>query len=413
MSVSQQVHEQLRLLMRGVAELLPAGELEQKLEHSLRTGVPLRVKEGFDASSPDLHLGHTVSLRKLRQFQDLGHQVIFLIGDFTGMIGDPSGRNETRPMLSREQVQANAETYKHQVFRVLDERKTEVRFNSEWSAQLSAVDVLQLAARATVARILERDDFHKRYTTNQPISLQEFLYPLFQGYDSVALRSDVEIGGTDQKFNLLVGRELQREYGQHPQTVLTLPLLPGLDGVEKMSKSMGNAIGIQEAPQEMFGKVMSIPDGLMPAWFELVSSLGEDELDAMRARLRDPSVNPSHLKRELAADIVAQYHGPQAAASSEAEFDRIFVRKQTPTAVTEYRLPPGDPVPVYSVIAESGLCTTNSEARRLIQQGGVSLDGERITDPKALLPLPSGKTYLLKAGKRGFREIVVGDRADN
>jgi tyrosyl-tRNA synthetase len=403
-----QVEQQLRILTRGVAELLPEGDLPTKLEHSLRTGVPLRVKEGFDASAPDLHLGHTVSLRKLRQFQDLGHTVIFLIGDFTGMIGDPSGRSETRPMLTREQVLENAESYRRQVFRILDQGRTEVRFNSEWCLGMTSVEVLRLASRSTVARMLERDDFQKRYASNQPISIQEFLYPLFQGYDSVALQSDVELGGTDQKFNLLMGRELQREIGQRPQTVLTMPLLPGTDGVEKMSKSLGNAIGIAEPPDEMFGKTMSIPDRLMRTWFELVADLSADELDVVRRQLDDPTVNPSHLKRRLAANIVTQYHGAGAAADAEQEFDRIFVQKDNPTEVREFRLGGGEPMPYAQVLAITGLVGSNSEGRRLIEQGGLSVDGRRIADARAVMPRTSGLRYRLKAGKRAFLDVVIG-----
>ena len=333
------VADQMRLISRGVSEILPAGELEQKLKAARKENRPLLVKEGFDASAPDLHLGHTVTIRKLRQFQDLGHTVIFLIGDFTGMIGDPTGKSETRPMLTREEVAANAETYKKQVFKILDEKKTVVRFNSEWSEPMGSADVLRLASRYTVARMIERDDFAKRYKAGAPISIQEFLYPLFQGYDSVALKSDVEVGGTDQKFNLLVGRDLQSQYGQRPQTVLTMPLLPGTDGVEKMSKSLGNAIGITEAPEEMFGKVMSIPDHLMLSWYELLSDLDADAMDAMRARLKDPESHPAKLKRGLARNIIGQYHGEKAAHEAEAAFDRIFVDKGEPEEVECRRLP--------------------------------------------------------------------------
>ncbi len=400
------VSEQMRLLSRGVSEILPEGELEKKLEKSLQDGRPLRVKEGFDASAPDLHLGHTVTLRKLRQFQDLGHTVIFLIGDFTGMIGDPTGKNETRPMLTPEEVQANAETYRRQVFKILDEEKTEIRFNSEWCASMSSADVLRLASRYTVARMIERDDFQKRYRAGTPISIQEFLYPLFQGYDSVALKSDVEVGGTDQKFNLLVGRDLQSQYGLRPQTVLTMPLLPGTDGVEKMSKSLGNAIGILEAPEEIFGKVMSIPDELMLTWYELVSDLDADAMDEVRRRLGDPGENPARLKRDLARNIIAQYHGEKAAHDAEAAFDRIFVEKGEPDEVEVRTVDAAEAVWIVKLLNDLGLAASRGEARRLIQQGGVSVDGEKVESADLELPAPAGRRYRLKVGKRRFLDVL-------
>ncbi len=406
MSKMPPVSEQMRLLSRGVSEILPEGELEKKLEQSRQEGRPLRVKEGFDASAPDLHLGHTVTLRKLRQFQDLGHTVIFLIGDFTGMIGDPTGKNETRPMLSPEEVQANAETYKRQVFKILDPDKTEIRFNSEWCGPMTSAEVLRLASRYTVARMIERDDFQKRYQAGTPISIQEFLYPLFQGYDSVALRSDVEVGGTDQKFNLLVGRDLQGQYGQRPQTVLTMPLLPGTDGVEKMSKSLGNAIGILEAPEEMFGKVMSIPDPLMSTWYELVSDLDADAMDEVRRRLADSSENPARLKRELARNIIAQYHGEKAAHEAESAFDRIFVQKGEPDEVERRFLPAAETAWIVKILHDTGLAASRGEARRLVQQGGVSVDGKKVDRPDLELPAEAGRRYRLKVGKRRFLDIV-------
>jgi tyrosyl-tRNA synthetase len=400
------VAEQMRVLARGVEEILPAGELEQKLERAVETGTPLRVKEGFDASAPDLHLGHTVQLRKLRQFQDMGHQVLFLIGDFTAMIGDPSGKNETRPMLSREEVLANAETYKQQVFKILREDRTEVVFNSEWCLPMTSIDVLRLSSQYTVARMVERDDFSKRLKAGQPISLQEFLYPLFQGYDSVALRADVELGGTDQKFNLLVGRELQRTSGQRPQTVLTLPLLPGIDGVEKMSKSLGNAIGISDPPEDMFGRVMSIPDELMASWYDLLTDLPPDELDAVSAQLADPATNPSHLKRRLAAQLVDQYHGAGAGEKAERIFDQIHVHKGEPDEVEEQRLPAqAEPYWIVALLADTGLAPSRGEARRLIQQGGVSVDGRRIEAADVALPATAGAGYRVKVGKRRFLDL--------
>ena len=398
----------MRLLRRGVAELLPEGELEKKLERSRTSAEPLRVKEGFDASAPDLHLGHTVQLRKLRQFQDLGHWVLFLIGDFTGMIGDPTGKNETRPMLSREEVEANAESYRRQCFRVLDPDRTEVVFNSTWCAGLSSIDVLQLASRYTVARMIERDDFAKRYQAGQPISLQEFLYPLFQGFDSVALRSDVELGGTDQKFNLLVGRELQKQYGQDPQVILTLPLLPGIDGVEKMSKSLGNAIEIETPPAEMFGRIMSIPDRLMPTWFTLLSRQSPEELDATLAELAAGRENPSLHKRRLARDIVEQFHPEGSAAAAEAGFDRIFVQREEPEVVELTRLTFGEPsIWIVALLTECGLAPSRAEARRLVQQGGVSVDGERILDVDQKLSLPPGRRLRLRVGKRRFLDVEI------
>lgn len=400
------VSEQMRLLARGVSEILPEGELEAKLVKARESGIPLRIKEGFDASAPDLHLGHTVQLRKLRQFQDMGHHVLFLIGDFTAMIGDPSGKSTTRPMLSREEVLENAETYRRQVFKVLDRERTEVVFNSEWALKMDAVEVLRLSSRWTVARMIERDDFHKRYTNNDPISIQEFLYPLFQGWDSVMLKADVELGGTDQKFNLLVGRELQKQEGQRPQTILTLPLLVGTDGVEKMSKSLGNAIGIEEPADQMFGKVMSIPDAQIVDWFEKVSTVDADGMDLIRIELAKPGENPSHQKRRLARDIVDQYHGEGQGASAEAAFDRIFVQKGEPEDIELRTLAPlAEPIPLTALLADQGLTPSRSEARRLIQQGGVAVDGDRIGDPKHALVASGGQRYRLRVGKRKFLDV--------
>ncbi len=400
------VADQMRLISRGVSEILPAGDLEQKLEAARKENRSLLIKEGFDASAPDLHLGHTVTIRKLRQFQDLGHTVIFLIGDFTGMIGDPTGKSETRPMLSREEVAANAETYKKQVFKILDEEKTLVRFNSEWCEKMSSAEVLRLASHYTVARMIERDDFAKRYKAGAPISIQEFLYPLFQGYDSVALKSDVEVGGTDQKFNLLVGRDLQSHYGQRPQTVLTMPLLPGTDGVEKMSKSLGNSIGITDAPEEMFGKVMSIPDHLMLSWYELVSDLDADAMDEVRKRLADPKSHPAKLKRSLARNIIGQYHSENAAHEAETAFDRIFVDKGEPEEVECRRLPAQDKdYWLVKLLSDLSLVKSRGEARRLIEQGGVSVDGQRADSPQMELPAGVGRRYRLKVGKRVFVDV--------
>ena len=409
MSVHPEVQRQMAVLARGAVEILPVAELERKLERSVGTGKPLRVKEGFDASAPDLHLGHSVQLRKLRQFQDLGHEVIFLIGDFTAMIGDPTGRSSTRPMLTREEVLQNAESYRKQVFKVLREDRTKVQFNSEWNLPMTSVEVLRLASEYTVARMLERDDFDQRYRAGAPISIQEFLYPLFQGYDSVVLENDVEVGGTDQKFNLLVGRELQRSRGLEPQCVLTLPLLVGTDGKEKMSKSLGNAIGIDEPAEQIFGKVMSIPDGLMPDWFELVSSLSLEELVEVRARIADPLVNPGTVKRLLARDLCDQFHGPGAGEQAEANFDRIFVRKDDPAEVECTSLPSTpEPVWLLGLLVDLGLAPSRSEARRLVEQGGVSVDGERVADSSLALEATRGKQYRLRVGKRKWRDVVFG-----
>ncbi len=406
MSSMLPVDQQMRLLERGVEEILPKDELETKLAKAIETQTPLRIKEGFDASAPDLHLGHCVQLRKLRQFQDLGHQVLFLIGDFTAMIGDPSGKSATRPMLTREQVLENAESYRKQVFKVLDPDKIEVLFNSEWCLPMTSVDVLQLSSQYTVARMIERDDFQKRYRGGQPISLQEFLYPLFQGYDSVQMKADVELGGTDQKFNLLVGRELQRVAGQRPQTVMTLPLLPGTDGVEKMSKSLGNAIGITEPPSEMFGKVMSIPDDAMARWFELVSDLDTAAYDQVIQDIEAQQTNPSVHKRRLAANVVDQFHGPGEGAKAEVAFDKIFVKGGEPDEVECQVLPVAEePVWIVGLLADLKLAPSRGEARRLIQQGGVAVEGERVTDVSATIAGVDGSRYRLKVGKRRFLDI--------
>lgn len=406
-ALKARVDEQMRVIERGTVEILPRELLEKKLARALRDGGQLLIKEGFDASAPDLHLGHCVQLRKLRQFQDLGHEVIFLIGDFTAMIGDPTGRSATRPMLSREQVLENAESYRRQVFKVLREDRTRVVFNSEWNLGMNSVEVLRLASQSTVARMLERDDFSKRYEAGEPISIQEFLYPLFQAWDSVQLENDVEVGGTDQKFNLLMGRQLQQANAMEPQVVLTMPLLVGTDGAEKMSKSLGNAIGIEEPPNEMFGKVMSIPDAALTSWFELVSNVTIDEFDEIKAQLEAGAVNPSHLKRRLARDIVDQYHGEGAGADSEAAFDKLFVDKGEPDEVPEIRRPASEePVGLLQLIADCDLAPSKSEARRLVQQGGVALDGERITDIGHFLQAKDGVRFRLRVGKRKFADVL-------
>ena len=391
--------EQLEVLRRGAHEIIPEPALERKLERAFQTGKPLVVKQGFDPTAPELHIGHAITLRKLRDFQLLGHDVVFLIGDFTGRIGDPSGRSETRNRLDRDAVLANAETYQRQVFKILDPDRTRIEFNSTWCEPMRFEAVLDLMARYTVARLLERDDFRKRWEAQRPISLLEFMYPLVQGYDSVALHADVEVGGTDQTFNLLVGRDLQREYGQEPQVVLTMPILPGTDGVEKMSKSLGNHIGIAEAPETIFGKTMSVPDAALPLYLRLASDLSADVVREHCAALESGSVNPSRVKRELGRDLVRQFHGTDAALAAEAAFDRIFVRHEVPEAMPELRVP-GAAIAVVDAIVDAQLVSSRSEARRLVRQGGVEYEGVRIDDDAA--QLGAGGTGILKVGKRRF-----------
>ncbi|MDH4326636.1 MAG: tyrosine--tRNA ligase [Betaproteobacteria bacterium] len=385
--------EALELIKRGAAELI----VEEELARKLARGKPLRVKLGLDPTAPDLHLGHTVVINKLRHFQDLGHQVQFLIGDFTGMIGDPTGKNQTRPPLSREQILENAKSYREQAFKILDPERTQILFNSEWSDKLGAEGMIRLAARYTVARILERDDFAKRYRAGQPIAVHELLYPLMQGYDSVAMKSDVELGGTDQKFNLLVGRELQKDYGQEPQCVLTTPLLEGLDGVNKMSKSLGNYVGIAEAPAEIFGKLMSVSDDLMWRYIELLSFEPLATVRKWRGEVAAGS-NPRDVKARFAQEIVARFHGKAAADTAAREFNARFRDRALPTDVPEQSLnaPPGGLVSTQA-LKQAGLVSSSSEAERLIAQGGVRVNGERLSDRKMVFA--TGKTYLVQVGK--------------
>ncbi|MDR1423323.1 MAG: tyrosine--tRNA ligase [Azoarcus sp.] len=390
----------ITLIRRGADELLIEAELVEKMKRSK----PLRVKAGFDPTAPDLHLGHTVLLNKLRHFQELGHHVMFLIGDFTGMIGDPSGKNATRPPLSREQVLANAATYKEQVFKILDAAKTEICFNSTWMNELDAAAMIRLAARQTVARMLERDDFAKRYASEQPISIHEFLYPLCQGYDSVAMKADIELGGTDQRFNLLMGRELQKHYGQAPQCVLMMPLLEGLDGVNKMSKSLGNYIGIAEPPQEIFGKTMSVSDTLMWRYYDLLSFRSTPEIAALKADV-EAGRNPRDAKVMLAQEFVARFHGQKAAAAARADFEARFSKNEIPDDLPEVRVAVGAGMPIFKVIKEAGLTGTTSEAMRMIEQGAVKLDGERIEDRN--LALEAGGKVVLQVGKRKFAAVVL------
>jgi len=399
---SQGVREALAVTKRGCDELLVESEWVAKLARSEADGRPLRIKLGLDPTAPDLHLGHTVVLNKMRQLQDLGHTVIFLIGDFTAMIGDPSGRNATRPPLTREQIEQNAKTYFEQAALVLDREKTEIRYNSEWSDPLGARGMIQLAAKYTVARMLERDDFTKRFRSGVPISVHELLYPLMQGYDSVALKSDIELGGTDQKFNLLVGRELQREYGQEPQCILTMPLLEGLDGVEKMSKSKGNYVGITEAPGEMFGKLMSISDELMWKYFELLSFRPMSEIAALRAECA-AGRNPRDAKVMLGQEIVARFHSKAAAEQALADFEARFRQGALPEEMPEVSLS-GAPLGVAQLLKQAGLVSSSSDAMRNLEQGGVRIDGERIEDKG--LKLAAG-TYVVQVGKRRFARVTL------
>jgi len=393
--------EQLKIIKRGVVEIIQEDELLEKLKESFLTGKPLRVKAGFDPTAPDLHLGHTVLLNKMRQFQELGHEVIFLIGDFTGMIGDPTGKSETRKALTKEQVLKNAETYKEQVFKILDSKRTIVEFNSRWLEPLTARDMIFLAAKYTVARMLERDDFAKRYESGKPISIHEFMYPLLQGYDSVVLRADVELGGTDQKFNLLVGRELQREYGQRPQTVITMPLLEGLDGVNKMSKSLGNYVGITEPPKEIFGKLMSISDELMLRYYELLSELSLKDFENLKEDIKTGKKHPFEAKKELAMEIVRRFYNEDEAKKAKDEFERVFSRHEIPENIPEYEVK--EEKNLVEILFEASIVASKSEAKRLIQQKAIEVNGEKILDIN--YKATPGKECIVKVGKRKFLKL--------
>ena len=395
--------EQFRLISHGVADLLPEDEFKKKLEKSVATNTPLIVKLGLDPTAPDIHLGHTVVLRKLKLFQDFGHKVIILIGDFTARIGDPTGKSVTRPPLTEEQVITNAKTYQEQIFKVLDPEKTEVRFNSEWLSKLDFADVLKLASKYTVARMLERDDFHKRYTEGRPISIHEFMYPLMQGYDSIALKADVEFGGTDQTFNLLMGRHLQGEEGMPEQTIITMPILEGLDGVQKMSKSLGNYIGISEAPSEMYGKAMSIPDELMMRYFMLVTDMSIEEQEQFSKDLESGAAHPRDVKMKLAHTIVRLYHGEEAANFGQDEFVRVFQKHAMPTDIPEYKVAiTEEPVFVPQLLSDAGLTASNGEARRSIKAGAFKIDGEKCNEEHIVLK----DGMVLQVGKRKFIKIV-------
>jgi tyrosyl-tRNA synthetase len=405
------VDEQLQIIRRGAADIIVEAELVQKLERSRRSRAPLRVKLGLDPTAPDLHLGHTVVLRKLRDFQDLGHQIIVIIGDFTGLIGDPTGRSETRKALTRDEIRANAETYRAQLGKVIDMSRTRVEFNSTWLGPLTFEAIIREAASLTVARMLQREDFAARYAAERPISLHEFLYPIAQAYDSVALNADVEMGGTDQTFNLLVGRDLQRAHGQEPQIALTVPLLEGLDGVQKMSKSYGNYVGINEKPEDIFGKLMSVSDAMMWRYFELLTRIPESEIAALRAE------HPMEAKKRLARTITAQYYGERGAADAAEHFARVHQHRDVPDEIETARVPAGAaaggkslppkgaPWPVWLVLKEAGLVTSTSEARRMIQQGAVEIDRQRVTSTEKTLA-PGGE-YLIQVGKRRFKRVIL------
>jgi tyrosyl-tRNA synthetase len=404
--MQRDLDHQMAYLTKGCVDVVPADELRGKLAASVERGRPLTVKVGFDPSAPDLHLGHTVLIRKMRHFQQLGHRVIFLIGDFTGLIGDPTGKKATRPQLSRDQIEANAATYRRQIFKLLDPEATVVDFNSRWLGELSSADWIRLAAKVTVAQMLERDDFRKRYEAQQPIALHEFLYPLAQGYDSVALEADVELGGSDQLFNLLVGRHLMREHGQEPQVVMTVPLLEGLDGVEKMSKSLGNYVAVEDQPFEMFGKLMSISDDLMWRYWLLLSDRSESEIGAERAAVAAGRRHPMEVKKALARTIVEEFHSASAAAAAEAEFERVFSSRRLPQDIPEVVLEADTPEVLLSkALVSAGLAGSNAEARRLMEQGGVKIESAPVTDPKTTLATAAEAPILVQVGKRRFARI--------
>jgi tyrosyl-tRNA synthetase len=400
------IDEQMQIIKRGAVEVIPEDELREKLKKSFDENRPLNIKLGCDPTRPDLHLGHSVVLRKLAQFQELGHQAILIIGDFTAMIGDPSGRNQTRPPLTFEEAKTNAESYLTQAYKILHPERTKIVYNSEWLGKMNFEEVIRLASRYTVARMLERDDFTKRFKGGIPISMHEILYPLAQAMDSVAIKSDVELGGTDQKFNLLVGRDIQREYDIEPQIILTMPLLVGTDGTEKMSKSYDNYIGIDDTPQDMYGKTLSIPDELIYTYFELVTDAPIDELAEIKKQLEDSSVNPRDLKRRLARKIVEMYHSAEDAENAEKEFDKIFVKKGIPDEIPEHEISfTNNDLTIIDLIMEVGFAPSRGEARRLVQQGGVSIDGNKVTDFKSVLK--PEKDIILKVGKRKFMKIII------
>ena len=400
------VEEQLEYLTKGCVDIIQEDELKAKLSRAIKENKPLKVKTGFDPTAPDIHVGHTVLIRKMKHFQDMGHEVIFLIGDFTGLIGDPSGRSVARPPMTQEQIKKNAETYKTQIFKILDPKKTIIDFNSRWLGKLTSFDIINLMAKYTVARILERDDFSKRIKNGQPISSHELLYPLMQAYDSVALEGDVELGGTDQKFNLLVGRDIQREYKQDPQIVLTMPLLEGLDGVEKMSKSLSNYIGITEHPNEIFGKVMSISDPLMFRYYELLTDVSSSQVNQWKLDIQNNTVNPKDLKVRLAKQMVSDFWSEDDGKKAALEFNRIFKQKEQPKDMQEVELK-SSAVPLIDLIIEQNILPSRGEAKRLIRQGGLYLDGQRVEDIGQILDIGSREEIILKVGKRKFFKLIA------
>jgi len=398
------LNEQMDLIRRGAVEIIPEDELVKKLERSLEEGKLLNIKLGCDPSRPDLHIGHSVVLRKLAQFQTLGHQAILIVGDFTGMIGDPSGRNATRPALTLEETKANGESYFNQATKILDREKTKMVYNSEWLSKMSFEDVIKLASNYTVARMIERDDFEKRFKAGKPISIHEFLYPLAQAMDSVAIKSDVELGGTDQKFNLLVGRDIQREYGVEPQCILTMPLIVGTDGVEKMSKSYDNYIGISDSPKEMYGRTLSIPDDIIYLYYDLATDTPKEELAEIKQQLDDPNVNPRDIKRRLARTFIAMYHNEEEAIKAEEEFDKVFIKKEVPDDIPEIKLNDKE-LSILNLILKVKFAHSKGEAKRLVTQGGVSINGKKVADINSIIQIENG--MILKVGKRKFIKLKL------
>ncbi len=403
--MEKDIDKSIDLISRGAVEIIAEEDLRKRLEKALSEDRPLRVKAGFDPTAPDLHLGHTVLIQKMRHFQELGHEVIFLIGDFTGLIGDPTGKSETRPPLTPDQVQENAATYKEQIFKILDPGRTLIAFNSKWMNKMASIDMIRLCAKYTVARMLEREDFKQRFTQQRPIAIHEFIYPLIQGYDSLALKADVELGGTDQKFNLLVGRQIQKEYGQEPQVVITMPLLEGLDGIQKMSKSLGNYVGITEEPDSMFGKIMSISDELMFRYYELLSARSLEEIEQLKRGIEAGAVHPKDVKAQLAYELVERYHGSEAAEKARQQFDTQFSKGQVPEDIPEYVIERDGEGRLFipRLLKEAGLVKSSSEARRLIRQGGVSLDGKKLGQEE--IDIPASRA-VIKVGKRRYLRLV-------
>jgi len=397
------INEQMDIIKRGVQEIIPEKELEEKIVRSIKSNKPLQVKLGCDPSRPDLHLGHSVVLKKLRHFQDLGHQAILIIGDFTGIIGDPTGKNKTRPSLTLEETKINGKTYFDQASKILSSKNVTIKYNSEWLANKTFADIIHISSKYTIARMLERDDFTQRYKSGEPIAMHEFLYPLAQAYDSVAIKADVELGGTDQKFNLLVGRDLQKEFGQMPQVIITLPLLVGTDGVDKMSKSLDNYIGISESPKNIYGKTLSIPDNLIIDYFTLATDVSTKSISNSKKLLDSGEINPRDVKRELARELVALYYSKEIAENAEKEFDEIFVKKNNPTNIQEFILN-SKSISLLQLLVDTKLCESKSQARRVIEQGGVSIENKKITDPMSNITI--SESVVLKVGKRNFIKLI-------